>query len=57
MGSEKYIESCMSRSRLEGNNKDFDIFVSCHYIIITVPGTPNNQLKMDGNGDFQPFPM
>ena len=24
---------------------------------VNQPGTPNNQLKMDGNGDFQPFPM
>ncbi len=22
-----------------------------------LPGTPNNRFLMDGNGDFQPFPM
>ena len=24
---------------------------------ICQPGTSTNQFKMDGNGDFQPFPM
>ena len=26
-------------------------------LLICLPGTPNNQFKMDGNGETQPFPM
>ena len=32
-------------------------FLFVVYLLYIIPGTPNNQFEVDGNGDFQAFPM